>query len=123
MPRWYRSAARCPFHGLSQQTPVLGLHRFDPTTNIAQFQLGVNYWRRLGIVEEESILAKATEQRWQDITEGTLSITGKGNFQPDWVLLDSADYRDPAYRSAAALEYIAWVLSEINKKLGPAKSG
>ena len=67
-------------------------------------------------------MAKATEQRWQDITEGTLSITGKGNFQPDWVLLDSADYRDPAYRSAAALEYIAWVLSEINKKLGPPKS-
>ena len=67
-------------------------------------------------------MAKATEQRWRDITEGTQSIFGKGNFQPDWVLLDSADYRDPAYRSAAALEYIAWALSEINKKLGPAKT-
>ena len=73
-------------------------------------------------VEEEDVLTKATEKRWQDITEGTLSITGNGNFQPDWVLLDSADHRDPAYRSAAALEYIAWALSEINKKLGPAKS-
>jgi hypothetical protein len=78
--------------------------------------------RRADIGAEEDVLAKATEQRWQDITEGTLSITGKGNFQPDWVLLDSADHRDPAYRSAAALEYIAWALSEINKKLGPAKS-
>lgn len=67
-------------------------------------------------------MTEATEKRWQDITEGTRSITGNGNFQPDWVSLDSADYRDPAYRSAAALEYIAWVLSEINKKLGPAKS-
>jgi hypothetical protein len=82
----------------------------------------VKYWGWAGIVEEESVLAKAAEKRWLDITEGTQSITGKGNFQPDWVLLDSADHRDPTYRSAAALEYIAWVLSEINKKLGPAKS-
>lgn len=111
MPGW----SRC-------RSAVLSTSGFDPTTNIAQLQLGVKYWRRPGIVEEESVLAKATEKRWQDITEGTLSITGKGNFQPDWVLLDSADHRDPAYRSAAALEYIAWALSEINKKLGPAKS-
>jgi hypothetical protein len=103
---------------------------FDPTMNIARFQLEVKYLGDLrlrpspetaGIGAEEGVLAKATEQRWQDITEGTQSITGKGNFQPDWVLLDSADHRDPAYRSAAALEYIAWALSEINRKLGPAK--
>jgi hypothetical protein len=67
-------------------------------------------------------LTEVTEKRWRDITEGTRSVSGNGNFQPDWVLLDSADHRDPAYRSAAALEYIAWVLGEINKKLGPPRS-
>jgi hypothetical protein len=67
-------------------------------------------------------LTEATEKRWREITEGTRSIAGDGNFQPDWVRTDSADHRDPAYRSAAALEYIAWVLGQINQKLGPPKS-
>ena len=49
--------------------------------------------------------------------------TGKynhGQFQPDWVGLDSDYHRDPARRTAIALEYIAWVLGQINQKMTPA---
>jgi hypothetical protein len=59
------------------------------------------------------------EQEWERIREGDHKT---GDFRPDWAIWDSDHHRDPRRRTAIALEYIAWVLGQINKKLNPPKS-